>query len=84
MLFEGSFTTFFIDKKVVMKSQNSRNKDFSSFFCLLMEGCGSGTLLKMQLPDNATKNISKTKSSAVLRVFCRILYGIVYFCKKIL
>jgi hypothetical protein len=45
-LFEGTvhrtFTSFFKDKKVMKKSQNSRNQGFSSFFCFFMEGSGSG------------------------------------------
>ncbi len=33
------FTSFF--KKVKKKSQNSRNQDFSYYFCLMIEGSGS-------------------------------------------
>ncbi len=33
---------FFLSSKVIKKSLNSRNQDFSTFFCLLMEGSGYG------------------------------------------
>jgi hypothetical protein len=32
-------------KIVITKSQNSRNKDSSYYFCLTMEGSGSGSVL---------------------------------------
>jgi hypothetical protein len=35
-LFEGTFTSFFRDKKAIKKSQNSRNQGFSAF--LLVDG----------------------------------------------
>ncbi len=35
LLFDGTFTSFFTDKK---KSQNSRNQGFSCHFCLMMGG----------------------------------------------
>ncbi len=38
LLFEGTFTSFFKDKKVIKKSQNSRNQGFSYYFCLMIEG----------------------------------------------
>jgi hypothetical protein len=41
LLFEGTFTSFFKDKK----SQHSRNQGFSYYFCLMIEGSGSATLL---------------------------------------
>ncbi len=42
LLFEGTFTSVFKDKKVIKRSQNSRNQGFSYFICLMMEGSGSG------------------------------------------
>ncbi len=39
----GTFTSFFKDKKVIKKSQNIRNKGFSYYFCLMMEGSGAGS-----------------------------------------
>jgi hypothetical protein len=41
-LFAGTFASFLKDKKARKKSQNSRNKGFSNYFCLMMEGSGSG------------------------------------------
>jgi hypothetical protein len=42
LLFEGSFTLFFKDKKS-KESQNSRIQDFSYYFCMMIEGNGSGS-----------------------------------------
>ncbi len=42
LLFEGTFTSFFKDKK--SNSHNSRNQGFSYYFCLLIEGSGSGSI----------------------------------------
>jgi hypothetical protein len=42
LLFEGTFTSFFKDKKS-KRSQNSRNQSFSYYFGLLIEGSGSGS-----------------------------------------
>ncbi len=41
-LFEGTFTSFFKDKKS-KKSQNNRNQGFSYYFCLMIAGSGSGS-----------------------------------------
>jgi hypothetical protein len=38
-----TFTSFFKDKKVIKKLQNSRNQGFSNYFCLMTEGSGAGT-----------------------------------------
>jgi hypothetical protein len=43
VLFEGTFPSFFKDK-VKKKSQNCRNQGFSYYFCLLIEGSGSGSI----------------------------------------
>ncbi len=40
-LFEGTFTSLFKDKKST-KSQNIWNQGFSCYFCLMIEGPGSG------------------------------------------
>jgi hypothetical protein len=37
VFFDGTFTSFYKDKK----SQNSRNKGFSNYFCLMIKGSGS-------------------------------------------
>jgi hypothetical protein len=47
--FEGTYTVpvhvhHSSKKTVIKKSQNSRNQGFSSFFCLLMEGSGFGSV----------------------------------------
>ncbi len=44
LLFEATFTSFFKDKKVQRKSHNSRNRGFSYYFCLMIEGSGSGSI----------------------------------------
>ncbi len=41
LLFEDTFTSFFKDKKIIKKSQNSRIQGFSYHFCLVIEGSGS-------------------------------------------
>ncbi len=38
LFFNGTFTSFFKDKKIIKKSQNSRNQGFSYYFCLMIEG----------------------------------------------
>jgi hypothetical protein len=43
LLFEGTFTSFFKDKKIQKKSQNSKNQGFSYYFCLMIEGSGAGS-----------------------------------------
>ncbi len=40
----GTFTSFFKDKRVIQKSQNIRNQCFSYYFCLMIEGTGSGSV----------------------------------------
>jgi hypothetical protein len=35
LVFEGTFTQFFKDKKVKKKSKTSRNQGFSYYFCLM-------------------------------------------------
>ncbi len=42
LLFEGIFTSFFKDKRS-KKSQNSRNPGFSDYYCMMIEGSGSGS-----------------------------------------
>jgi hypothetical protein len=43
ILFEGTFTSFFKDKKSKRVTKNSRNQGFSYYFCMMMEGSGSGS-----------------------------------------
>ena len=44
---EGTFTSFFKDK-VIKKPENIRNKGFSYYFCLIIEGSGSVSLTKIR------------------------------------
>ncbi len=44
LLFDGTFTLFFKDKSQ-KESQNSRIQDFSSYFCMMIEGSGSIPLI---------------------------------------
>jgi hypothetical protein len=39
--FEGTFTSFFKDKKSKKELQNSRNQGFYYYFCMMIEGSGS-------------------------------------------
>jgi hypothetical protein len=48
LLFEGTFTSVFKEKK---SSQSSRNQGYSYFFCLIMEGSGS-----VQLNDGSVRS----------------------------
>jgi hypothetical protein len=41
LLFGGTFTSFFKEKSQ-KESQNSRNQGFSHYFCMMIEGSGSG------------------------------------------
>jgi hypothetical protein len=41
LLFEGTLTSFFKDKKSQKEPQNSRNQGFSYYFCMMREGSGS-------------------------------------------
>jgi len=41
LLFEGTFTSFFKDKKSKRSHKNSRSQGFSYYFCLMIEGSGS-------------------------------------------
>jgi hypothetical protein len=43
LLFNGTFTSFFKDK-VIKKPENIRNKGFSYYFCLIIEGSGYRSL----------------------------------------
>jgi hypothetical protein len=42
LIFLKSFSAYYLLFKVQKKSQNSRNQDFSYYFCLMAEGSGSG------------------------------------------
>ncbi len=48
---EGTFTSFFKVKKVKKKSQNGRNQGLSYYFCLMIEGSGSGSIPLTNGPD---------------------------------
>jgi hypothetical protein len=59
LLFEGTFTSFFKDKKS-KNTQNSRNQSFSYYFCMMTEGSGSesgSTLLTNGSGSGRPKNM---------------------------
>jgi hypothetical protein len=41
--FEARFTSFFSKIKIQKDSQNSRSQGFSYYFCMMIEGSGSGS-----------------------------------------
>jgi hypothetical protein len=41
ILIEGTLTSFLKDKKVIKKSQKSKNQGFSYYLCLIIEGSDS-------------------------------------------
>ncbi len=45
LLFEGTYSYIIFQRlKAKKKSQNSKNQGFSSYFCLMIEGSGSGSI----------------------------------------
>ncbi len=71
-LFEGTFASLFKDKKSQKKSLNSRNPGFSSCFCLLMEGSGSGSrrpkiirILRIRIRNTAYKCGPKLSDTSI-------------------
>ncbi len=67
LLFEGTFTSFFLRWKGIKYSQKSRNQGFSYYFCLMIEGSGSGS----RRPKNI--RIHNTGFKAPWRMFRRDL-----------
>ncbi len=55
-LYEGTFTSFFKDKKVKKKSQNSRNQCFAYYICLMIEGSGSRTAKNIRIRQTRIRN----------------------------
>ncbi len=75
LLFEDTFTSFFKDKS--KKSQNRRNQGFSYYFCLMIEGSGSGIIPYLWLMDpNPDPGGPKTYGSATLHITSGILIRI--------
>ncbi len=64
VLFKGTFTSFFKDKKS-KKSQSSRNQGFSNYFCLMIEGSGSVALTNRS-GSRRPKNMPYGSGSATL------------------
>ncbi len=62
--FEGTFTSFFKDKK----SQNCRNQCFSYYICLLIEGSGSGSI---SLTNGSGCGSGRPKNIWMLRIRIR-------------
>ena len=54
LLYEGTFKSFFNDKKDIKNSKNSRNKDFSYSFGFMMKGSGSVQHMTNPDPDHNT------------------------------
>ncbi len=54
--FKGKFTLIFRDKKVIKKSQNRRNRGFSYYFCLMIEGSGSGNSKNIRILQIRIRN----------------------------
>jgi hypothetical protein len=71
--FEGAITSYFKDK-VKKKSQNSRNQGVIYYFCLMMEGSGSGS---GSIPPGRPKTYGSDGSDPIflmcsLRYFARL------------
>jgi hypothetical protein len=64
LLIEGTFISFFKDKKVTKKSQNSRYQGFSNYFCMMMEGSGSAPLTNRSGLTQKTFRIRKDQNTA--------------------
>jgi hypothetical protein len=64
LLFEGTFTSIFKDKKSKKKSQNSIKQGFSYFFCIMIEGSGSGS----RRPKNCESGSGFGSGSATLEL----------------
>ncbi len=58
----ATFTPFFKGKKVIKKSQNSRNQGFSYYLCLMIEGSGCRSVR----PKNIRIRIRNTNQNLVL------------------
>ncbi len=59
LLSEGTFTSF---SKIISqkKSQSSRNQDFSYYFCLVIKGSGSGSILLTNGSGSVSRRHKKT------------------------
>ncbi len=72
-LFEGTFTSFFKDKKFLKKSLNSRNQGFSYFFCLVIEGSRSGSGSgSIPLTDGSGSGSRRSKNMRIRWIRIRI------------
>ncbi len=74
------FTLFFKDEKVLKKSQNSKNKTYSYYFCLMMDGSGSWSVTLTNgsgRPKNWTlpENISIRSRVGTREYWMRLLNG---------
>ncbi len=68
LLFDATLTSFFKDKKSKKQSQNSRNQGFSCYFCLMIEGSGSGV---GSVPRPNGSESGRPKSIRILRIMIR-------------
>jgi hypothetical protein len=55
-LFEGTFTSFFKDKKSQKKVTNSRNQVSASYLCLMIVGFGADPYLVLMNPEPGGPN----------------------------
>ncbi len=63
LLFEGSFTSFFGDKKVTKNSQNRRSQGLSYYVHLIMGGSGSGR------PDSGSETLGSVLDLVTYHAF---------------
>jgi hypothetical protein len=69
--FEGIFTSFFEDKKSKKEAQNSRNKGFSYYFCLMIKGSGSESE-SITLTNGSGSGSRRPKNKRIRRIRIQI------------
>jgi hypothetical protein len=77
--FEGTFTSFFTDKKVIKKSQNSRNQGFF-YFALWWVGSESGRPknLQIRIRNTGRKDLFSQNLMLQKRPFCEQIQTFVF------
>ncbi len=82
LLFEAIFTSFFKDKKKSWKkSQNSRNQGFSYYFCLMIEGSGSGSIPHTNGSGSGRPKTSGSGSATLRTSVLFFLLQVIAYCK---
>ncbi len=89
LLFEGTFTSFFEDKKS-KRHHNSRNQSFSYYFCMIIEGSWSGSKPLTSGSESGSwrpKNIwirwiriRNTAQNSPKSLFCQLFFSCVRKC----